>query len=149
MADASWASCHQNFKAENKSVVRDVVAMAKTCEKVTSMKLVGKPLTGTQADTDVPQTFPLEAKAEHCYRVYGQASPGIQDLDVFVKDSAGVIVGQDSTDDPSPVVLEDGAVCFRKADKATIVVSVGMGKGNYALEVWERSGQGATTLDAR
>jgi hypothetical protein len=138
--DASWAACHQSFKAKNKDVVKDVAAMGKACEQVTTMKLVGKPLTSSQADTDAPQTFPLEARGTHCYRVYAQAADGIKDLDVVIKDSAGVIVGQDSTDDPSPVVLEDGAVCFSKPDRATIVVSVGMGKGSYALEVWE-SGQ--------
>jgi hypothetical protein len=118
-------------------VAKDVAALAKACEAATHMKLSGKSITGSQADTDVPQSFPLEAKEGHCYRVYAQASEGIQDLDVVVKDSAGVIVAQDATDDPSPVVLDDGAVCFRKADKASIVVSVGMGKGSYAVQVWE------------
>lgn len=134
--DASWAGCHQSFKAKGKDVAKDVVAMADGCKAATKMKPVGKTLTGKQADQDAPQTFPLDAKANHCYRVYGQASDGIKDLDVVVKDSAGIIVGQDSTDDPSPVVLEDGAVCFSKDDKASLVVSVGMGKGNYALQVW-------------
>jgi hypothetical protein len=136
--DASWAGCHQSFKANRKDVMKDVAAMAKACEKVTAMKPLGKPLTGTQADSALAQSFPLDAKAGHCYRVYAQAADGIQDLDVFIKDSANVIVGQDSTDDPSPVVLEDGAVCFSKADKASVVVSVGMGKGAWALEIWER-----------
>jgi hypothetical protein len=135
--DATWAGCHQSFKAKNKDVAKDVAAMAKACEAATHMKLVGKTLTGSQADSDVPQTFPLEAQEGHCYRVYAQAADSIQDLDVVVKDSAGIMVGQDSTNDPSPVVLEDGAVCFHKADKATIVVSVGMGKGAYALQIWE------------
>ena len=53
-----------------------------------------------------------------------------------MKDSASIVVGQDSTDDPSPVVMEDGAVCFSKDDKATVVVSVGMGKGSYAVQIW-------------
>ena len=48
--------------------------------------------------------------------------------------------GEDSTDDPSPVVLEDGAVCFTEADAATVVVSVGMGKGSL-----RRPGCGATS----
>jgi hypothetical protein len=33
-------------------------------------------------------------------------------------------------------VLEDGAVCFKSADDATVVVSIGAGSGAYALEVW-------------
>lgn len=111
--------------------------MAKACEKPTRMKLLGKTLVGKQADEDKPQSFVLDAKANHCYRVYAQAADGIRDLDLAIKDSAGVVVGQDSTDDPSPVLLENGAVCFTKDDKASIVVSVGMGGGTYALQIWQ------------
>lgn len=135
-SDASWAGCHQSYKAKGKDVSKDVAAMADGCKSATKMKVVGKTITGKQADQDAPQTYPLDAKANHCYRVYGEASDGIKDLDVVVKDSAQVIAGQDSTDDPSPVVLEDGAVCFSKDDKASVVVSVGMGKGTYALQIW-------------
>jgi hypothetical protein len=100
------------------------------------MKLVGTTLTGKQAAEDAPQIFPFEARGSHCYRVYAQAGGTIKDLDVVVKDSAGTAVGQDSTEDPSPVVLEDGEVCFQKDDRATVVLSVGMGKGSYALQIW-------------
>jgi hypothetical protein len=134
--DATWAGCHQSFKARGKDVAADVAAMSKACAPVTKMKLVGKTLLGKQGAEDPPQVFPFDAKASHCYRAYAQASEGIKDLDVVVKDSAGIVVGQDSTDDPSPVVLEDGVVCFSKDDKATFVVSVGMGKGSYAVQIW-------------
>jgi hypothetical protein len=135
-SDATWVACHQSYKAKNKEVSKDVSAMAKACEGPTKMKLVGKTLTGKQADQDKPQSFPFDAKAHHCYRAYAQAADGIKDLDLVMKDSAGVIVGQDSTDDPSPVLLEDGAVCFSKDDKASVVVSVGMGSGSYAVQIW-------------
>ncbi len=134
--DASWASCHQSYKANNKEVAKDVEAMAKGCAAATKMKPIGKTLTGKQSDQDAPQSFPLKAEANHCYRVYAQAADGIKDLDLAIKDSAGAIAGEDSTDDPSPVVLEDGAVCFTEADAATVVVSVGMGKGRYAVQIW-------------
>ncbi len=135
-SDPSWASCHQSYKAKGKDVSRDVAEMAAACAKVTKMKKVGKTVKGKQGAEDAPQTFPFDAKANHCYRAYAQAADSIQDLDVVIKDSAGIVVGQDSTDDPSPVVLEDGAVCFSKDDKATAIVSVGMGKGAYAVEIW-------------
>jgi hypothetical protein len=135
-SDATWAGCHQSFQAKKKDVSKDVAAMAASCKDVTKMKVMGKTLTGKQADQDAPQSYPLDAKSGHCYRVYAQASDGIKDLDVVIKDSAQIVAGQDSTDDPSPVVQEDGAVCFSKDDKATIVVAVGMGKGNYAVQVW-------------
>ncbi len=100
------------------------------------MKLLGKAVAGKQADQDAPQSFPLDAKAGHCYRVYAQAAEGIRDLDLIVKDSAGVVIAEDSSDDPSPVVLDNGAVCFTKDDQATVVVSVGMGSGAFALQIW-------------
>jgi hypothetical protein len=134
--DSAWAPCHQSYKATGKDISKDVAAMGKACEKATKMKPVGKTFTGKQADQDKPQTFPLDAKANHCYRVYAQAVDEIKDLDVVVKDSSGAVVGQDATDDPSPVVLEDGAVCFTKDDKATVIVSVGMGGGAYAVQIW-------------
>jgi hypothetical protein len=117
-------------------VSRDVATRAKACERATKMKLIGQTLVGEQADQDTPQSFELDAKSGHCYRVYAQAANAIKDLDLVVKDSAGVSVGEDSTDAPSPVVLPDGAVCFTKDDKASIVVSVGLGKGAYAVQIW-------------
>jgi hypothetical protein len=134
--DPAWASCLRGYEAKKKDVAKDVQAMALGCAKVTNMKIVGKTLTGKQSDQDAPQTFPLPAEAGRCYRVYSQASEGIRDLDVAVKDGAGALAAEDSTDDSSPVLLEDGAICFKEADGATIVVSVGLGKGTYALEVW-------------
>lgn len=110
--------------------------MAKACQAITKMKLIGKTFTGKQSDQDPPQTFPFNAEAKHCYRVYAQATDGIKDLDLAIKDSAGAIAGDDATDDPSPVVLEDGAVCYTESDASTVIVSVGMGKGAYAVQVW-------------
>jgi len=133
---AVYASCHQSYKAKNKDVSKDVAEMAKGCESITKMKVVGKTFTGKQSDQDPPQSFPLKAEANHCYRVYAQAAEGIKDLDLAIKDSTGAIAGDDSTDDPSPVVLEDGAVCYTESDASTVVVSVGMGKGAYAVQVW-------------
>jgi hypothetical protein len=135
-ADASFAGCHQSYKAKNKDVSKDVAAMAKGCESVTKMKLLGKTLTGKQSDQQPPQTFPFKAEAKHCYRVYAQAADGIKDLDLAIKDSAGAIAGEDSTDDPSPVVLEDGAICYTESDSSVVVVSVGMGSGAYAVQIW-------------
>jgi hypothetical protein len=133
---AVFASCHQSYKAKNKDVSKDVAEMAKGCQDITKMKLVGKTLTGKQSDQQPPQTFPFKAEANHCYRVYAQAAEGIKDLDLAIKDSTGAIAGEDSTDDPSPVVLEDGALCYTESDASTVVVSVGMGSGAYAVQVW-------------
>lgn len=136
--DASWASCHQKYQGAGRDFMhgsKDVAAMADGCKATTKLKLVGKTLTGDLAEHGT-QSFPLEAKASHCYRVYAMAVDGIKDLDVVMKDSAQIVVGQDSTDDPSPVVSEDGAVCFSKDDKASVVVTLDAGKGAFALQVW-------------
>ena len=135
--DPAWAACHRTYDPRKKDASRDVEAMARGCARVTKMTLVGKTLTGRQSDQDPPQTFPLTAEANHCYRVYAQASEGIKDLDLAIKDSNGALAGEDSTDDSSPVIVEDGAVCFKEADSATIVVSVGLGKGTYAVQIWK------------
>ena len=135
-SDDSWVDCHRSYKAKLNDVSKDVAAMAASCKTVTKLTQVGSTFTGKQADNDPPQTFPLDAKAGHCYRAYAQASDGIKDLDLIVKDSNGIVIGQDSTDDPSPVAMEYGALCFSKDDKASIVIAVGAGKGNYAVQIW-------------
>ena len=134
--DPAWAACHRSYKAKARDVSKDVAAMAMGCAGLTKMKLVGKTLTGKQSDQQPPQSFPLEAKARHCYRVYAQAEDSIKDLDLAIKDSVGALAGEDATDDPSPVVKEDGQVCFNEDDDATVVVSVGMGAGAYAVQIW-------------
>jgi hypothetical protein len=136
--DPSWASCHGSvkMKGKDKTVSADVALLAKACAKTTKMKVVGKTISGKQSDSGQPQTYPLKAVANHCYRVYAQAGDGVKDLDVAIKDSAGNVAGEDSTDSPTAVVLEDGAVCFKEADAAQVVVSVGSGAGAYALQIW-------------
>lgn len=135
--EPAWAECRRAYDAKKRDPTRDVEAMAKACAKVTKMTLVGRTLTGKQGDQDPPQTFPLTAEANHCYRVYAQASEGIKDLDLAIKDGAGALAAEDSTNDASPVIVEDGAVCFKEADSATVVVSVGLGKGTYAVQIWK------------
>ncbi len=136
--DPSWAACHQNFKpkGKDKDVSKDVAALAKSCQKATKLKLVGKTITGKQSDSGSPQTHALKAQANHCYRVYAQAGDGIKNLNVAIKDSAGAIAGEDSSDSPTAIVLDDGAVCFKESDAASVVVSVGSGSGAYALQIW-------------
>jgi hypothetical protein len=60
----------------------------------------------------------------------------LQDLDLAHVDTARGLAGEDSTHDVTPVLLEDGAVCFQAADKAHIEVGAGAGGGKFALQVW-------------
>jgi hypothetical protein len=93
-------------------------------------------MSGAQGAEDPPQTYPFAARAGHCYRAYGLAGEGIADLDVVVADSAQILVAQDSTADARAVTPADGAICFKRDDDARVIVSVGMGRGSYAVQVW-------------
>jgi hypothetical protein len=134
--DPTWASCHSSFKAKTKDLAAEVQKMAKGCDSVTKMKAVGPPQKGKQDAKNVPQQVKLKAQAGKCYRVYAESEPTIKDLDLVVKDSAGDVGAEDSTDDTNPVLVEDGAFCFKDADDATIVISVGDGKGSYAFQIY-------------
>jgi hypothetical protein len=135
-ADPAWSACHRKVRPKGIDAARDALALASACEAVTKMKLVGKPLVGKQAEAEPPQSYPLKAEAKHCYRVYAQGQGGIEDLDVAIKDSAGWIAGQGAAGSATAVVPDDGAVCFKDNDAASVVVSVGRGGGTYAVQVW-------------
>jgi hypothetical protein len=133
---ASWAPCHQSYKVDTSAdLATSVDQMAKGCADTTRMHLVDS-FKGSQGAANAPQAFHFKADANHCYRAYAVAAPTITDLDLLMKDGTGALAGEDSTDDPTPVVLEDGAVCWKSADDATVVVSIGAGNGAYAVEVW-------------
>jgi hypothetical protein len=133
--DPTWATCHSTYKPASKDLAVESGKSAKGCEAATKMKPTGKPEKGTQGDNNPPQTIKLQGRAGKCYRVYAMADAGIKDLDLLLKDSTGAVAAEDSTDDPSPVLVEDGAFCFKEDDAATVVVSVGQGKGSWALTV--------------
>jgi len=136
MTNPSYSSCHSSYKMATQNVGVEVVGMAQGCAAVTRMHPLGTPFQANQSAANAPQSFPVKAQANHCYRVYGAAVVGIKDLDLVLKDSTGAIAGEDSTDDPTPVVLEDGVVCFKENDDASVVASVGDGSGAFALQVW-------------
>jgi hypothetical protein len=132
----AWAPCHAAFTPDPKADLgASVDQLAKGCLDTTKMHALDS-FKGSQSASNLPQSFAFHAEAGHCYRAYAVAAPGIQDLDLLVKDSTGAVAGEDSTDDPSPVVQEDGAVCFNAADSASVVVSIGAGSGAYAVQVW-------------
>jgi hypothetical protein len=133
---ASWTACHATAKTDpNGDPVAQVDTLASACASTTGMHKL-QSFKGTQAASNPPQSFPFHAEANHCYRAYAHAAATIKDLDLLIKDSTGAVAGEDSTDDPSPVVLEDGAVCFKSADDASIVVSIGAGSGAYGIQLW-------------
>ena len=131
-----WAPCHAGFIPDAKvEVTQSVDQLAKGCTDTTKMHPLDS-FKGSQSAANLPQSFAFHAEAGHCYRAYAVAGAGITDLDLLIKDSAGAIAGEDSTDDPTPVVLEDGAICFKETDNASLTVSIGAGSGAYAVQVW-------------
>jgi len=134
--DAAWATCHEAFK-HGGSPSAAVEALAGGCAKATGLKLWGDTIVAAQSvGGGAPASFPLLAKAGHCYRVFGRGDVGVKDLDVAIVDSAGAVAAEDSTDSPTAVVLADGAVCFKVDDAATVAVRVESGKGKYAIQIW-------------
>jgi len=127
----AFESCHVSFHASGGDPAAAVTQMAQGCADVTGMHPLGPPVTASASTS-----FPLHAEAGHCYRVYGVASGTVQDLDVRIQDSSGGVAGQDETDNATPVLSEDGAVCFDASDQATVQAAIGAGSGSYAVQVW-------------
>jgi hypothetical protein len=136
--DSTWHRCHASFalSGEPRDVRADVAKLASGCAEATKMHRLAEPFAGEQAAADKPQTFRWKAQASHCYRAYGVGGAGIKNLDLLMVDGNGIVLGQDGNDDAAPVLLDAGAVCFKQDDDAAVVVSVGDGKGAFAVEVW-------------
>jgi hypothetical protein len=134
--DPAFASCHSSYKpSHDDDVASDVAAMAKGCADSTKMKKLGDTHTGELNDK-APVKLPLGVLAGKCYRMYGVSQSTMQDFDIAVIDSVGALVSEDTTDDVSPVIAEDGKVCFKTADTVTMRASAGAGGGKFAIEVW-------------
>ncbi len=136
--DPTFASCHNAFKpaTSDQDIGHDLDSMVKGCADATKMKKVGETLGGELSEKKPPVTLPLSVQAGKCYRVYGMSQSTMQDFDVALIDSTGALVSEDTTDDVSPVIAEDGKVCFKVSDSATIRASAGAGSGKFALQVW-------------
>jgi hypothetical protein len=136
--DPMYATCHNAFKpaTNDQDVGHDLDSMVKGCADTTKMKKVGDTLAGELSEKKPPVTLPLSVQAGTCYRVYGMSQSTMQDFDVAIIDSTGALVGEDTTDDVSPVIAEDGKVCFKVSDSATVRASAGAGSGKFALQVW-------------
>ncbi len=133
--DATFAKCHNDVQT-GKDLSAGVTAMAQGCASLMKMHQVGKTVQGSRQNLDPAQTIPLHVEANHCYRIYGLSEDSLQDLDIAVIDSAGKSAGEDGSDSPDAVVLEDGELCFTQADDVKVNVAAGNGGGKFALEIW-------------
>jgi hypothetical protein len=133
--DASFAKCHNDVKT-GADLVAGVTAMAQGCASLMKMHQVGQTVQGTRGNLDPAQVIPVHADANHCFRVYGLSEDALKDLDIAMVDSAGKSAGEDGSDSPDAVVLEDGAICFTVADDVKVNIAAGSGSGKFAVEVW-------------
>ena len=133
--DATLAQCHNDVKT-GADLVAGVTAMATACTGQTKMHQIGQTVQGSRKNLDPALTIPLQAQANHCYRVYGLSEDALKDLDIAVIDSAGKSAGEDGSDSPDAVVLEDGEICFKQADNVSVNVVAGDGNGKFAVEIW-------------
>ena len=138
-SDPTFVRCRAAFKpaSDDADVAANVDAMAKGCADATKMKKLGSTLSGEAREKAAPVIFPIAVQAEKCYRIYGISQSSIQDFDIAWVDSVGALIAQDTTDDVSPVVAEDGKICFKVSDVTSIRASAAAGKGKFALQVWE------------
>ncbi|HEY5243576.1 MAG TPA: hypothetical protein VIJ22_18980 [Polyangiaceae bacterium] len=132
---APYASCHNDVKT-GADLVAGVTAMATACAGLTKMHQIGQIVQGTRQNLDPAQAIPLHAEANHCYRAYGLSENSLQDLDIAMVDSTGKSCGEDGSDSPDAVVLEDGVICFSQADDVKVNVAAGSGGGKFAVEIW-------------
>ena len=118
-----------------------VGTMAANCLDTKTMHLLGaahlgEGRAGDHKSDPMVTRIPLEAKANHCYRVFGLAEPSVKDFDVAVMDSTGKSAGEDLTDSNDAIVLEAGHMCFKQDDNASVNVAVAKGSGKWAVEIW-------------
>jgi hypothetical protein len=133
--DAGFAKCHNDVKT-GADLVAGVTAMAQGCASLMKMHQVGQTVQDAYKNMDPAHPIPLHAEAGHCYRVYGLSEDSLQDLDIAIIDSTGKSAGEDGSDSPDAVVLEDGEVCFSQADDVKVNVAAGNGQGKYAVQIW-------------
>lgn len=90
-------------------------------------------LAGTQGDGDPAKEFAFKAKAGHCYRVLTAKDAAILDLVVVLRDGKGDIAATG----PESAVPANGKLCFEADDDTTLQVSIGTGRGAFAVQLWE------------
>ena len=131
-----WAACHAAFKVAG-DPAKAVDALGNACGAATKTRAIGAPMTGTQnATSSQPSTYKFHGQAKKCYRLYGVAGAGVKSLVAVVTDADGAEIAQYHTDDVTPFIAPDEAMCFTDEADAQILVSVGIGDGPYALSVW-------------
>ncbi len=78
----------------------------------------------------------LVLEAGRCYRVVGVGDEGVQDMDLFLYDPAGVQANQDSGQDRYPVLGKQIEVCPLMAGAYRLQIQMYQGGGELAVGVY-------------
>ncbi len=136
---SEWGACHASFHTSVQDPLKATDALANACASATKLKMSTPPsaMSGTQnAISSQPIVYKFHGQAKHCYRVYGVAGANVKSLVAVVADSEGAEIAEYHTDEVTPFIAPDEALCFSDDSDGQITVSVGMGDGPYALSLW-------------
>jgi hypothetical protein len=136
-AHNEWGACHASFHPTG-DPGKAVLALATACASATKMHAANAPpMAGTQnAVSSPPITYKFHGSAKHCYRVYVATDSKVKSLVAVVADAEGAEIAEYHTDEVTPVIAPDEALCFSDDSDAQITVSVGIGDGAYAVALW-------------
>lgn len=128
--------CREALRAPGAAPAAEVQRIGKACGDAAKLRAVAAPWSGTQAQGAAAQSFKFRAEAGRCYRAYAAAARSVTSLTVLIVDSSGAVAAEARADDPRVAIPDDGLLCFKEADDASLTVSVGGGEGAFALQLW-------------
>jgi hypothetical protein len=131
------SQCSQLVKHTG-DITADINALGDACGTKFGLAAVADPYSRTLSQNQGWQRqFQMELPAG-CYRLFAAGDSGIQDLDTGIKDAAGNVIAQDSSNGPMPVLNPDGPFCITSAQKVDLFARVGKGAGRYAMWLWKK-----------
>jgi hypothetical protein len=131
-----WADCYRRFQP-GISPAADIEALGSACAAPAGMQPVTPIHTGeARRAGDAPERFVFRARRGRCYRAFAVADPGVEDLDVTLRDEQGDVVAGDVSRDRWPVVPPRGPACADRDGTFSIAVSVARGRGAWHLQIW-------------
>jgi hypothetical protein len=118
----------------------DYAAITSRCGAPTGLAEYAKPVTGKLHSVhDKRDSYTLKLLGGMCYRYFGVADAGINDLDILVEKPNGALVADDKQSSPVAIVDADKTWCMDQDGEYNFQVQVhGTGKGGYTFGVWAK-----------
>jgi hypothetical protein len=119
---------------------KDYEALVAHCGAPTGSVEYVRPNVGKLHHTrDKRDTYLVHVQAGLCYRFFGVGDSSIQDLDILIERTGGVLVGEDRARGPIAIIESDKAWCMDYDGDYQFGVQVdGGGTGHYVFGVWAR-----------